>query len=161
MANCSINSLKYTLDPRFLYSPPQSTQFVIREEIPAQLYASARPAYDFGRNQPVARAEIERWIESAKEAGIRSILCLLNAQHLRLYDSVHGGLLDAYANAGFAVAHLPVQDHLSPPLTLEELQLAAEHFESLPKPVLIHCSAGVDRTGAAVKHLKQIHRPDA
>jgi|GEM_PF-2759918 len=95
MANCSINSLKYTLDPRFLYSPPQSTQFVIREEIPAQLYASARPAYDFGRNQPVARAEIERWIESAKEAGIRSILCLLNAQHLRLYDSVHGGLLDS------------------------------------------------------------------
>jgi protein tyrosine phosphatase len=135
---------------------------VIREEIPGQLYASARPGYDFGRNQPVARASVEHWIGSATEIGVRSVLCLLNAQHLCLYDDpVHGGLLDAYRNAGFTVAHLPVQDHVSPPLTPEELKRVAEHFEILPKPVVIHCSAGVDRTGAAVRHLKQLHQPDA
>lgn len=129
---------------------------MIREEIPHVLLASARPGYGFGWKTPVAWEAVESWMTAARQAGAQSILCLLNEDHLRLYDSVPGGLLEGYRAAGFEVAHIPVVDHVHPPLNAEELRHVEEHFEHLPKPVLIHCSAGVDRTGAAVKHLKTV-----
>lgn len=125
-----------------------------RIEIPGQLLACARPGYDSGRNQPVSRAAFEAWIEAARAAGAASILCLLDERHLVLYEAaLPGGLLDHYAQAGFVVGHLPIRDHEWPPVTGEELQQAQAWFARLPKPVLVHCSAGQDRTGAVVEHL--------
>jgi len=85
---------------------------------------------------------------------VKSIVCLLNEQHLKLYGAVPGGLLQAYRDAGFEFGHVPVADHQWPPLSCTELKAVEKHFNELTKPVLIHCSAGIDRTGAAVRHLK-------
>ena len=129
---------------------------MIREEIPSLLFATSRPGYDGGANAPVSEEVVAEWIAEAKACGVRSILCLLNEQHLRLYGVMPQGLLAAYRNAGFEVGHVPVVDHQRPPLSGSELCEVERHFKELPKPVLIHCSAGIDRTGAAVRHLKLI-----
>jgi protein tyrosine/serine phosphatase len=128
---------------------------MIRVEIPSLLLACARPGYDFGRNNRVPVEPLQAWLHQAKAQGARSILCLLAKPHLRLYDQAYpGGLLEAYRLAGFEVGHIPVGDHRRPPLTERQLNRVFRLFERLPKPVLVHCSAGLDRTGAAVAFIK-------
>lgn len=107
-------------------------------------------------NDLVASGSVEKWIAAARKVGGRSILCLLDERHLGLYASVPGGLLNGYRTAGLEVGHVPVKDHDTAPVTAVEMGRVVEEYEKLPKPVLIHCSAGVDPAGAAVKHLKGI-----
>ena len=131
-------------------------RLMIRKEIPDLLFATSRPGYDYGANAPVTPEVVSRWIAEVKNSGAKSILCLLNEQHLKLYGGLPTGLLQAYRDAVFQVGHVPVVDHQRPPLSGNELEAVEQFFNELPKPVLIHCSASVDRTGAAVHHLKTL-----
>ncbi len=119
--------------------------------IPDQLYRSSRPGYSGGGKIPVGMDEVKRWIESAQAHGIVSIVCLLANEHLCLYPD--GDLLGIYRAAGFEVRHIPATDHRRPPLTEDQLAAVLQAYRELPKPALIHCSAGIDRTGAAVTHI--------
>ena len=123
--------------------------------IAGQLARSSRPGYDGERSTPVARHTVDAWLEQVKAMGIASIICFLAEDQLAYYDGLPAGLLGVYHEAGLSVAHVPAPDLRRPPLDEAQLEEAWQAYRMLPKPVLVHCSAGFDRTGHAVEHIRR------
>ena len=122
--------------------------------IAGELARSPRPGYRGERGAPVPKETVDAWLAGLAAMGVRSIICLLAEDQLGFYAELPGGLVGYYRAAGFAVAHVPVRDHREPPLAPEHLDEIWRAYRSLSRPVLIHCSAGVDRTGRAVAHIR-------
>ena len=120
------------------------------------LACSQRPLRDhprFGGHSPLppeAKPEVVSWVDRIKALGIRSIICLLEPDQLDRYYIRGGlnlhtdGLLGYYEECGFNVSHFPMTDYERPANALMDRVL--EEFDRLPKPVLIQCSAAIDRT---------------
>ncbi len=126
---------------------------MIRWALEGVLADSHRPG--FPEVRPSAE-EVGRWVETALGMGIRSVLCILETEALAPYDDLGlegGGLLAYYRGRGLRVAHIRTRDNKIPPLSKEELARAWEMFQALEVPVLVHCNAGINRTGAAVDHI--------
>ncbi len=121
--------------------------------VPGVLARSQRPGYPVDRPAPGSVAD---WAERVREMGVRGILCILDEPQLAHYDETGldgGGLLEFYRSQGFAVSHVAADDHKLPPLSKAELDEVWRAFQRLNRPVLVHCSAGRDRTGAALQHI--------
>jgi hypothetical protein len=97
------------------------------------------------------------WSKKVLEQGIRSIICLMSQEEVALYARLELGARDLpafYRQSGFEVAWIPWRDpaHVrADPKALRKKQdkvseEALRHFDVLPKAVLLHCSAGIDRS---------------
>ena len=77
---------------------------------------------------------------------------MLDEDQLPLYRfSFTDGLIGYYVEKEFCVEHIPTNDGLTNPYTLQQLNEAWDVFHRLPLPVLVHCSAGHDRIGCCIK----------
>jgi protein tyrosine phosphatase (PTP) superfamily phosphohydrolase (DUF442 family) len=123
--------------------------------IPGVLATSPRPGYTPGPEYRVEAHVVEAWLAGAHEFGIASVICLIDESQLWLYRRAlpDGGLLDRYREAGLDVAHVPAADQQTEPFTPEQYAEALAAFQTLPKPVLVHCSAGHDRTYRVVDYI--------
>jgi|TARA_B100000809_G_scaffold250461_1_gene282948 protein-tyrosine phosphatase len=113
-----------------------------------ELAKSPRPGYP--DRVSINREVVDEWIEKVKDMKISSIICFLSDDQLPFYSGLPSGLIQYYRDAGFDVAHIPEADYKTPPLSEEGVREAVVSFEKLQKPVLVHCSAGLARTGMAI-----------
>jgi hypothetical protein len=123
--------------------------------IPNQLACAQRPLRDhpnFGGRTPLphsARDLVIAWVDRVTSRFPSIISLLEDTQNDRYY--IRGGLglhehglLGYYRSRGLRVASLPCTDYQVP--TAKTMERALRMFQALPKPVLLHCSAGIDRT---------------
>ena len=127
------------------------------------LACSQRPLRDHpvdgGRSPlpPEAKPLVVDWVERVKSLGIRSIVSLLEEkQHERHYirgglDLHPDGLFGYYRSQGFDFCHIPLKDYQTPSESDMERVLGA--FNQMPKPMLLHCSAAIDRTSPIAAYI--------
>lgn len=106
---------------------------------------------------PAARPFVESWVDRIVADGFQSVISLLEIAQLDRYyvrggiDLHPGGLLGYYKSRGLAVESIPCKDYEQPSGC--QMFQALQAFHSLPKPVLLHCSAGIDRTAPVAAYI--------
>ena len=114
---------------------------------------------------PEATNEVVQWVKRMHDFGIRSIVSLMHPKELQHYSELHldaKDLIDFYRRSGFETRHIPWEDpaHRSSSAGSsfrEELMVIREKvldaFDELPEPVLLHCSAGIDRSSPVAAYV--------
>jgi hypothetical protein len=146
--------------------------------IPEQLACAHRPLRkhpDYDGSQvdlpPDAAPLVLQWVRRIKDEGIQSVVAIMGDRELDHYDLTAigvSGLLELYEREGLRVrridwqdpAHTAVSVGLSYDEQLQQARTAAlEAFDTLPKPVLIHCSSGIQRSSPVAAFIFA-HRSD-
>jgi len=116
---------------------------------------------------PEAAPDVIRWVERIVGEGFRGLICLMHPKEVAHYRSLDLGasdIIELYRAKGLQVCHLPWDDpahrpsHERASFEAELLRIrneALECFDKLPKPVLLHCSAGIDRSAPVCAYIHQ------
>ncbi|QSG14210.1 protein-tyrosine phosphatase family protein [Halapricum desulfuricans] len=105
------------------------------------VYGSAAPTWRADSEDPVGE-----WLEFVREREVERVLCLLTDAQLERT----GIDLDRYRDVfgPGRVAHVPITDHqLADKATLREALAVLEQADSVGESIVVHCLAGIGRTG--------------
>jgi hypothetical protein len=106
------------------------------------------------------------WPAKIRSAGIASIISFMHDRDRRCYSELDLNAQDInefFETQGFKVARIPWEDphHSKSDATtmrkrLEQCRLKAlKAFDELPKPVLLQCSSGIDRSAPVAAYIWQ------
>ena len=114
---------------------------------------SERPGFPL---PTVPARTVDQWLEAVRSQGIRSVINMLSEEEMAVYYRHLGQpLLQYYGDAGFEVREVAHED-LGVVVTKQVLvDRVRAAFDNLPKPVVIHCSAGAERSKLAVAALRK------
>ena len=105
-----------------------------------------------------ATAAVTEWVAGVRSAGFRAVISLMHPRELKHYSALRLGaqdLHDFYRTQGLATKHIPWDDPAHRTMFDQRTfdselgrirEEALRAFDDLPKPVLLHCSAGIDRS---------------
>ena len=113
---------------------------------------------------PAATDQVIQWAQTMLASGFVSIICLMHKTELAYYDELALGsdnLLEFYRASGFSVSHIewedPAHSKTQPALIArkrnEVRARALDVYDVLPKPTLIHCSAGIQRSAPVAAYI--------
>jgi hypothetical protein len=120
-----------------------------------------------------AAPEVICWVKRIVDQGFRGLICLMHPKEVAHYVGLDIGapdILALYRAKGLEVCHIPWDDpaHCSDDQRasfdqeLARIRVCAlECFDKLPKPVLLHCSAGIDRSSPVCAYIHQKRATDA
>lgn len=113
------------------------------------------------------------WVAAIRAGGIRSLISFMHDRDRHSYSELNleaEDIFDFYEKQGFDVMRIPWKDpHHSRTdartkrKNLEQCQVKAlKAFDVLPKPVLLQCSSGIDRSApvaAYIWHRRELSNP--
>ncbi|HUV85380.1 MAG TPA: hypothetical protein VMV86_06680 [Methanosarcinales archaeon] len=123
----------------------------MRWEVEGVLMTSSRPGYP---DVSVSAPEIKAWVDSVKKLGIKSVICLLDTPKVAFYN-IKTSLVNFYKVHGLDAIWLPTIDHKE--VDWQVMSKALTFFNISEGPVLIHCSAGLERSVVVAEHIVKYH----
>lgn len=137
--------------------------------MPGDLACAARPLryhHIYGGSgrtlPPEAKPELDKWIEYVRSEGIVSLICFVSEKELAHYCQLlpeGTSLIDYYRASGFKVRHVPWSDPAHSGYGTFHVEVADKRpgllcaYDELPKPILVHCSAAIDRSPPVVAYV--------
>ena len=146
-------------DPNERYKTYNNTRWLF----PNLVIRSGRPGYPNEDFQD--ESIVDEWLEMVKrETGTTPKTIITFLDDLELAEFYNFDLIKAYEDRGITVHRVPTEDPVFKPMsergpifTFKQFQKIASLIKESEKPVLISCSAGVDRTGSVARYLQKLH----
>jgi hypothetical protein len=117
-----------------------------------KLILASRPGYPMDEvSSGNIKLQIDRW----KKIGIKSIIVLLTSAEMKKnYPQLKTTLSGLYNLHGFKSEWIPIFDTRNATIPFERSVKVLAAYQRLPKPCLIHCSAGQHRSVAASRTIQ-------